>query len=339
VAAGVLLISQALECDSGEDFHILEPDIEVGKECTWQAVEGATFLPEYAQGTPLAAGSLATAKVHCEALGVECAGITLQPCRWNSVVLYSLRAQAHPHISPQGETSWLKRCVSEELNVEDEVEELSLPSCDEEPFSALRLATQEFYASGVVNVNLLMHMGTVLRMAASAGGWQHVAVACAPAVLQTLLLRQEERMFVDAEEQKNLEDIYLEILHETIAGNASFSLTPRVDVFNQLSQWPLQQGFQRLRRLREVGKDQMAESVDFVLCFCSVAKSPGGGYPVVEAEFSSYQRMFISYAHILFMARCFLSLKYQPRLAIITSTLQVRLFRVKWCKVLNSLSS
>jgi len=41
------------------------------------------------------------------------------------------------------------------------------------------------------------------------------------------------------------------------------------------------------------------------------------------AEFSSYQRMFISYAHILFMARCFLSLKYQPRLAIITSTLQV----------------
>lgn len=41
------------------------------------------------------------------------------------------------------------------------------------------------------------------------------------------------------------------------------------------------------------------------------------------AEFSSYQRIFISYAHILFMARCFLSLQWQPRLAIITSTLQV----------------
>ncbi|CAE7673248.1 pkd2 [Symbiodinium pilosum] len=40
------------------------------------------------------------------------------------------------------------------------------------------------------------------------------------------------------------------------------------------------------------------------------------------AEFSSYQRIFISYAHILFMARCFLSLQWQPRLAIITSTLQ-----------------
>eukprot|EP00913_Durusdinium_trenchii_P022702 g21321.t1 len=42
-----------------------------------------------------------------------------------------------------------------------------------------------------------------------------------------------------------------------------------------------------------------------------------------DAEFSSYQRIFISYAHILFMARCFLSLQWQPRLAIITSTLQV----------------
>lgn len=41
------------------------------------------------------------------------------------------------------------------------------------------------------------------------------------------------------------------------------------------------------------------------------------------AEFSSYQRIFISYAHILFMARCFLSLQWQPRLAIITYTLQV----------------
>ncbi|CAJ1372839.1 unnamed protein product [Effrenium voratum] len=41
------------------------------------------------------------------------------------------------------------------------------------------------------------------------------------------------------------------------------------------------------------------------------------------AEFSSYQRIFISYAHILFMARCFLSLQWQPRLAIITSTLKV----------------
>lgn len=40
------------------------------------------------------------------------------------------------------------------------------------------------------------------------------------------------------------------------------------------------------------------------------------------AQFSSYQRIFISYAHILFMARCFLSLQWQPRLAIITSTLQ-----------------
>eukprot|EP00913_Durusdinium_trenchii_P014253 g13371.t2 len=53
--------------------------------CSWQPVEGAVFLPGYATGKPLAAGSLNTAKVHCEVLGDDCAGITLQPCRTTRV--------------------------------------------------------------------------------------------------------------------------------------------------------------------------------------------------------------------------------------------------------------
>lgn len=289
--AGLVITQEnIIDCDSGERFQLLEGDgNQPYSSCLWQPIEGATFLPDYAKGLPLAAGSLATAKVHCEALGSDCAGITLQPCRWKSVVLYSLRAQADPQISPQAETSWLKRCGDdiqefEAGSLEVPVLPPSAASCDEDEdatFAGLRAATLEYYESGVVNVNLLIHMGTVLRAAASFGGWQQLASVCAPAVLQTLLLREEERIFVDVEEQKSLEEIYLEVLHSMFQGDAA--------LFNETSHWPLQRGFHRLRELqrgiREVDlQTQTQQSVDFVLCFCSVAKSPGGGYPIVEDE-------------------------------------------------------
>eukprot|EP00439_Symbiodinium_sp_Y106_P061030 s1909_g9.t1 len=54
----------SLACDSGEHFRLLEPLRGVASDeiCSWQPIEGASFLPGYAGGTPVAAGSLATAK-------------------------------------------------------------------------------------------------------------------------------------------------------------------------------------------------------------------------------------------------------------------------------------
>ena len=189
-----------------------------------QPIEGAVYLPGYATGFALGAGSLATAKalkkslkavtvfdglrqVHCEALGAECAGVTLQPCTQNSL-LYSLRAAAQPRSSLQGELSWRKHCVEPQLDA----------VCTEQSDLDLQQAARDFYFSGVVNVNLLLQMGKMLRSAAALG-WHRLAAQCGPAVLQTLLLRQEERLFVDYEEHEDLQDIYLDILHQMLQGD------------------------------------------------------------------------------------------------------------------------
>eukprot|EP00439_Symbiodinium_sp_Y106_P025741 s3158_g3.t1 len=55
------------------------------------------------------------------------------------------------------------------------------------------------------------------------------------------------------------------------------------------SRWPLHRGWNRVQGLRRALRNLAAvsekqRSVDFVLCFCSVARSPGGGYPAVEDE-------------------------------------------------------
>ncbi|CAE7190666.1 amt, partial [Symbiodinium sp. CCMP2456] len=122
----------------------------------------------------------------------------------------------------------------------------------------------------------------VLRAAASSGGWHHVAAACVPAVLQTLLLRLEERIFVDHSEQFGLEETYLDILHGVL------SVGEPAAVAAETSRWPLHRGWSRVqglrRALRNLAATEQERSVDFVLCFCSVARSPGGGYPAVEDE-------------------------------------------------------
>eukprot|EP00931_Biecheleriopsis_adriatica_P061049 TRINITY_DN36692_c0_g1_i2.p1 TRINITY_DN36692_c0_g1~~TRINITY_DN36692_c0_g1_i2.p1 ORF type:complete len:585 (-),score=124.50 TRINITY_DN36692_c0_g1_i2:19-1773(-) len=291
-ASGSLEAGDMLDCDSGERFQILSglPDAPAvsstaPEDCSWQPVEGAAFLPQHVRGMPMAAGSLGTAKAHCTAMGQECAGITLQPCRWNEVIIYSLRAEADPQVSPQGETSWVKVCgahASDAVVHQVPAAPPGASDCDAEHFMALREAAAEFYASGVVSVNLLVNLGTVLRGAAL-GGWDHIASDCAPAVLLTLLLRQEERLFVEREEQASLQETYFDILHKiAVSGESLVSLS-------QMASWPLMQGWNRLKELRQsvsLGsrRPDTARSVDFVLCFCSVSRSPGGGYPAVEDE-------------------------------------------------------
>ncbi|CAE7398561.1 unnamed protein product [Symbiodinium natans] len=285
--AGAAAASEdSISCDSGERFRLLEPLRGVASpgSCSWQPVEGASFLPGYAGGAPVAAGSLATAKAHCELLGSSCSGITWQPCRWNSVMLYSLREEAEPKVSPQGEISWLKLCGAVESGDDGWQEPPGPPGVEQcaEGFQALRVAAEEFYDSGVVNVNLLINMGNVLRAAASSGGWHHIAAHCVPAVLQTLLLRLEERFFIDHTEQSSLEETYFDILHHLLSIGDSHV------VVAETARWPLRRGWNRIqglrRRLQSPVETGEGQSVDFVLCFCSVARSPGGGYPAVEDE-------------------------------------------------------
>lgn len=292
--SSLVVDGEYLDCDNGERFQLL-PALPVSstssqgfpasvESCSWHAVEGAAFLPGHADGLPTAAGSLSTAKAHCISMGNVCAGITLQPCKLNRVVLYSLRAEADPQASPQGETSWLKVC-DETADLPVVAHELAGPpgiaGCSDESFVALRAAAIEFYSKGVVSVNLLLYMGTVLRYAASSGGWNHVAASCAPGALQALILRIEERLFVDETERANLEAVYFDLLHDVLLTE---DVTPA-----GLSSWPLAGAWSRVSKLRHQAslgpaRPEKDKSVDFVLCFCSVAKSPGGGYPAIEDE-------------------------------------------------------
>mmetsp|Transcript_55442 Transcript_55442/g.161912 ORF Transcript_55442/g.161912 Transcript_55442/m.161912 type:complete len:598 (-) Transcript_55442:78-1871(-) len=290
------------ECATGEAFIMLSSvppeavEPAAGEEpCAWRGVPGAAFLPGYATGRALAARSLIVAQSHCAALGDDCAGVTLQPCETDADVVFTLRSEAQPHTSPHGEASWLKVCgdgaISEEASVlaflaqeepddSEGDEETGLAAsdaaCNEERFARMREAAVSFYEAGVVSVHLLLFLGEVLREAAS-GGWARVLARCAPGALQTLLLRAEERLFVDPAEYQSLLDLYLGALHRALD-----VLSP-----DAWAAWPLAKGWARLARLQRAlapRRRHGGATVDFVLCFCGVSRSPGGGYPAVEDD-------------------------------------------------------
>mmetsp|Transcript_129552 Transcript_129552/g.414312 ORF Transcript_129552/g.414312 Transcript_129552/m.414312 type:complete len:620 (-) Transcript_129552:28-1887(-) len=293
-----------IECDSGERFLLFA---EVAKEearsgatteaCRLAPVEGATFLPGHAGETATAATTLPIARSRCDALGSLCAGITLQPCRAGQSPLYTLRGGSSPYSSPQGEVSWLKLCqrsggdleavedeglwrAGDEDEGDDGHEEAADPpsaeACGEERFARLRSAAADYYSSGVVSVQLLLWLGDILREAAY-HGWQTLLARCAPGTLQVLLLRMEERVFVSSEEYSSLEAMYLRGLHDTLAAGAVSAA--------EWSGWQLKAGWSQASSLQRSAAQGLASgrgSVDFVLCFCGVSRSPGGGYPDVE---------------------------------------------------------
>lgn len=290
-----------IACDTGEIFqllsHTMPAQIESHEDpeqcrCDWQALGGDTYLPGYPNDSPLAALSLQAARLHCEAMGAACAGVTRQPCVSGfsyQTQIYSLRADSAPVASPQEETSWIKIC-----DIVDSDEALSEPStnplamleenagtlpsvgaCDEEHFIRLRDAATEYYKQDVVSVHLLLYFGDVLREAASIG-WRQLAARCVLATLLVLLLRMEERVLVNPEEYDSLSTLYSDKLHEGLAAGS----VPAAE----WARWPLAQGWRRVNKLQHLAAPgrRSGASVDFVLCYCGVSRSPGAGYPAVE---------------------------------------------------------
>jgi len=87
----------------------------------------------------------------------------------------------------------------------------------------------------------------------------------------------EERLFIDAGEHASLLAIYLDKVHSAMVAGTIDAAT--------WANWPLKQGWRRLTQLQQVVKKRQqrgGQSVDFVLCYCGVARSPGGGYPEME---------------------------------------------------------
>eukprot|EP00927_Polykrikos_kofoidii_P073172 TRINITY_DN69243_c0_g1_i1.p1 TRINITY_DN69243_c0_g1~~TRINITY_DN69243_c0_g1_i1.p1 ORF type:complete len:787 (+),score=121.87 TRINITY_DN69243_c0_g1_i1:323-2362(+) len=266
--------------------------------CRWQEATEPSFLPGYAVSDEDDVGTgfrtLAAAMNACEVLEDSCSGVTMQPCLPDGVHYYTPRAEAPPLVSPRREISWVKFCgqsadsASGVIALEHDhfLMNGSSPStshCTKDTYKSYLHGVLEYYKTGTTNLNLLAAHSDTILFAANLG-WELLAAECAPAALQCILLRLEERVYLNVEEFASLIKIYLHLAHSTLASDDVSR-----DIFEM---WPLNVGWGHIDRIQKEIQDSKGRqlthfrrsSVDFVLCYCGVTKAPLPGFPDVTDD-------------------------------------------------------